>query len=48
MVIWGIKLSRLLFEFKEKLNKYRRLHQKIQVQYNHVYNKGQAIVGPQF
>ncbi len=41
----GVKLSRLLLEFKEKLDKHRRPHQQINVQHNHVYNKGQAIIG---
>ena len=44
----GVKLSRLLLEFKEKLDKHRRPQQQINVQHNHVYNNGQAIVGAQF
>jgi len=43
----GIKLSRLFLEFKEKLDKHRRPQQQIQVQHNHVYNEGQAIIGSQ-
>lgn len=41
----GIKLARLLLEFKEKLHKHRRPDQQINVQHNHVYNEGQAIIG---
>lgn len=44
----GVKLSRLFLEFKEKLDKHRRPHQQINVQHNHVYNEGQAIIGSQF
>ena len=42
-----MKLSRLLLEFKEKLDKHRIPHQQINVQHNHVYNEGQAIIGSQ-
>lgn len=41
----GIKLSRLLLEFKDKFNKYRKPQQEIHVQHNHIYNQGQAIIG---
>lgn len=43
----GIKLSRLLLEFKEKLDKHRRPQQQIHVQHNHIYNEGNAIIGSQ-
>ncbi|CCB86464.1 unknown protein [Parachlamydia acanthamoebae UV-7] len=43
--IRGIKLSRLLLEFKDKFNKYRKPQQEIHVQHNHIYNQGQAIIG---
>lgn len=43
----GIKLSRLMLEFKEKLDKHRRPSQQIHVQHNHIYNEGQAIIGSQ-
>ena len=42
-----IKLSRLFLEFKEKIDKHRRPQQQIQVEHNHVYNEGQAIIGSQ-
>lgn len=43
----GIKASRLFLEFKEKLDKHRRPEQRINVQHNHIYNEGQAIIGSQ-
>lgn len=45
--IRGIKLSRLLLEFKEKRDKHRKPDQQIHVQHNHIYNEGQAIIGSQ-
>ncbi|MFW9878320.1 MAG: hypothetical protein ACFFG0_35000 [Candidatus Thorarchaeota archaeon] len=45
--IRGIKLSRLFLEFKEKFDKHRKPGQQIHVQHNHIYNKGQAIIGSQ-
>lgn len=44
----GIKLSRLMLECKEKLDKHRKPDQQIHVQHNHIYNEGQAIIGSQF
>jgi len=44
----GIKLSRLLLEFKDKLDKHRKPEQQIHVQHNHIHNEGQAIIGSQF
>ncbi len=44
----GIKLSRLVLECKEKLDKYRKPEQQIHVQHNHIHNEGQAIIGSQF
>ena len=43
----GIKLSRLFLEFKDRFDKHRRPEQQIHVQHNHIYNKGQAIIGSQ-
>lgn len=43
----GIKLSRLMLECKEKLDKHRKPDQQIHVQHNHIYNEGQAIIGSQ-
>jgi len=43
----GIKLSRLLLEFKDRFDKHRRPEQQIHVQHNHIYNEGQAIIGSQ-
>jgi hypothetical protein len=45
--IRGIKLSRLLLEFKDRFDKHRRPEQQIHVQHNHIYNEGQAIIGSQ-
>lgn len=41
----GIKLSRLFLEFKDRLDKRRKPEQQIYVHHNHIYNKGQAIIG---
>lgn len=43
----AIKLSRLWLEIKDKLDKHRKPNQQINVQYNHIYNEGQAIIGSQ-
>ena len=43
----AIKLSRLLLEFKDKLDKHRKPEQQIHVQHNHIHNEGQAIIGSQ-
>lgn len=43
----GIKLSRLLLEFKDKFDKHRKPEQQIHVQHNHICNEGQAIIGSQ-
>jgi hypothetical protein len=43
----GIKLSRLLLEFKDKFDRHRKPEQQIHVQHNHIYNEGQAIIGSQ-
>lgn len=44
----GIRLSRLMLECKEKLDKHRKPDQQIHVQHNHIHNEGQAIIGSQF
>ncbi len=43
----AIKLSRLWLEIKDKLDKHRKPNQQINVQHNHIYNEGQAIIGSQ-
>lgn len=43
----AIKLSRLLLEFKDKLDKHRKPEQQIHMQHNHIHNEGQAIIGSQ-
>jgi len=41
----GVKLSRLMLECKDKLDKHRKPEQQIHVQHNHIHNEGQAIIG---
>jgi len=43
----GVKLSRLMLEFKTSLDKHRRPEQRVTVQHNHVNNVGNAIIGSQ-
>ncbi len=41
----AIKLTRLLLDCKDKLDKHQKPAQESYVQHNHIYNEGQAIIG---